>query len=115
MIRKLRNVVPNADKLLDAFSANLAKWRYETVDVIMVALLKLRNICEKFFDRSWFPNPQDAAELDAFVYACGWKELWRFLAIAHKFGIQKFEKSRRWGLVCHLTNYKSKWLLSNFG
>ena len=92
MIRKLRNVVPNADKLLDAFSANLAKWRYETVDVIMVALLKLRNICEQFYDRSWFPNAQDAAELDAFVYACGWKELWRLLAAARKFDIQKFEK-----------------------
>ena len=97
--------MPDADKLLDTLSETLAKWCYETIDFIIAALMQLRNLCA-LFDRAWFPNPQDAAEFAALVYACRWKKLWRFLVIAHKFGIQKLEKAADGALyaILQITN-----------
>ena len=99
LAKKLKGIISNAEKLLDSFSANVAKWRYETLDVCFLELLPLRELLQ-CFDVRWFPSPQDREELNAFVRAITWQEFWTFMAVAHKFGIKHFERHRRWGLVC---------------
>jgi hypothetical protein len=92
--------IPNIEELLESFSASLVKWRYETVHDCFCELLKLRRILTVELLRSFFPNPQDNAELGGVFEACEWEEMWQFMSVAFRSGIQKLEKSRRWGLVC---------------
>jgi hypothetical protein len=96
----LRNIVPGIDDLFKSFNTSLAKWRYETVHDVMLDLLKLRAVMERYITRVMFPNPQDAKELDAVLAACSWRELWSWMAISFDNAIKRAEKARRWGIVC---------------
>ena len=90
----------NADKTLLSFNASFAKWRYETITVVLECLLHLRQICEEDLCLEWFTNPQDRAFINRVVVACKDKPLWRLLSATHRFIFKPLEQHRRWGMVC---------------
>jgi len=90
----------NADKTLLHFSVSFAKWRYETLAVVLEALLKLRQICEEDMAIEWFENPQDREEINKVVVACKDKPLWRLFGALHTYIFRPLERYRRWGMVC---------------
>ena len=55
---------------LDHFSVSMAKWRYETVTVTMVELLKFRTLCERYMTEAWFANVKDKEVLRRVFDAC---------------------------------------------
>jgi hypothetical protein len=90
----------NLGNLLDSFDGHFAKWRYQTLFLVLTSLLRLRHVCQGYIKRDMFPNPQDSELLDQVLYACNWKFLWSWSWCAAHYGIRRLEKMRRWGLVC---------------
>ena len=102
-VRTLAGSITDNEQLLESFSATVAKWRYEALDTCFVELLPMREILQ-LLDVRWFPSPQDAEELTAFVRAITWQEFWSFMHVAYTFAIKHFEKHRRWGLCARVAN-----------
>lgn len=99
--RAVSGRVPEAKKLLKSFSASFAKWRYETLFVVMGALLALRVICEGHLREALFQNVQDRAQLQGVVRACRDPGLWTWMAAVHEHLLTPLERLRRWGMVCY--------------
>lgn len=86
--------------LLRCFTASFAKWRYETLAVVMEALLKLRTFCQTRASRCVFNNPQEKELIDEAMSACSCVALWAWMSVVYKFVVQPLEVTRRWSLVC---------------
>ena len=69
---KLRDQYPEVHALLKSFTANLTKWRYESVFVLMFQLLPLRFLCETYLIHVdvMFSDFQDGALLAGVKSAC---------------------------------------------
>ena len=66
-----KRLPPDVDRTrLNSFTASLADWRYETADVVMVALNKIRDICTHHVRREMFANPQDGVLVGGAIDAC---------------------------------------------
>lgn len=63
---------------LENFTAHLAHWRYETVNLVFCALHKLRHFCEHLFDRQILGNVEDKTLVAKAEEACRDPSLWRF-------------------------------------
>jgi len=87
-------------RVLKSFSADFAKWRYETVYTVTHALSPLKQVSTEFVCREWFANPQDRAVIDEFFKACEHKEFWEYVEHSHREIFEKIEVDRRWGLIC---------------
>ena len=89
--------------LLKSFVGRLAKWRYETIWMVLDSLLKLRELCQQFLTSmepimgSNFKDKQLLVDMET---ACKWDDLWCFMQAFFTLVIDPLEKSRRWGLVC---------------
>ena len=60
---------------LERFSANLAKWRYETYHDVFRDLGKLSSFCQEYLSnriRAWFSQFEDKTLLSSVEYACNW-------------------------------------------
>ena len=65
--------------LLKHFSVSIATWRYQTMVVVFAKLLKIRELCEVYFDPAWMGNVKDQSLLAKFDKACKCEALWRFI------------------------------------
>jgi hypothetical protein len=97
--RKLASVVVGASGLLKNFTANVAKWRFETLSECARQLVKVREICEQL-ERSNFDGVADECEMADFITACKNKAFWRFIAVLYCYLLNPLEGFRRWGLLC---------------
>ena len=88
------------DKLLNSFSASFAKWRYETLFVVVEALLPLRELCQKHLREELFQNIQDRAALQAAVDASRDARFWVWMATMFEHVLTPLETIRRWGMCC---------------
>jgi len=64
----------NADvdlTVLEHFSVDMAKWRYETIAKVTFYLKRLRNIAENHCRREWFVNTQERALIHDFCRVRG--------------------------------------------
>jgi len=87
--------------IMDHFSVNIAKWRYETVFVVFEALLKLRVLCETHLKCEMFQNVQDRETVHGAITAGQDGELWRFILSSFVYNVGPVEHLRRWGLICN--------------
>ena len=81
IVTTLESEFPGVRKLLESFSASMTKWRYETVFVVIEALLKLRYLCQTFLINAskMFNDFKGAVLLSDFVTCCKWDHLWEFM------------------------------------
>jgi len=86
--------------VLKRFTANLAKWRYQTLFIVFVALDRLRQICEGEYRQEWFANAQEKETLATVWQACSNPKLWKFICCALREVYTPIEHGRRWGMVC---------------
>ncbi|CAK0911592.1 unnamed protein product [Prorocentrum cordatum] len=86
--------------LFDHFPASIAKWRCETIPVVMRELLGRRYICEHCVDLALFPDAQDRQQLQTVVAACRDKKLWQFMQCAYRYIFSHCERYRHWGMTC---------------
>ena len=100
LIRSLQHRMPNVGKLLKSWTATLAKWRYETLFVVMSALRPVRNLCEHNIHAELFANAQDKELVQQVLQCCRDKRLWAFVEVVSKIIVEPMEGARRWGLVC---------------
>ena len=84
---------------LDNFNASFAKWRYETLSVVFLDLLKLEPIVEHI-DICLFKDAQDKQVVAEAIDGCKDKSLWAFMNLASELVIQPLEGMRHWGMVC---------------
>ena len=82
------------------FTANLAKWRYEAMPVVLTALDELRPVCEGPMRREWYANSQERAMMTQFFDACEDKALWILIRCSNREVYSKAEEQRRWGMTC---------------
>ena len=92
------------EDLLKTFSSSFVKWRYETVDDVLSALLKLRRFCQNDFSRAraHLGHVQNEPEMQNAVEACGDESLWRWIATVQPI-MRQFNEFRQWarGCPCH--------------
>lgn len=98
--RVVRRPEENAKQMLAHLLVSFAKWRYETIAVVLEALLPLRRICEVYVQAEIFKNCQDRALLAAFARACKDQALWRWIKVRYETAYFPLEHWRRWGMVC---------------
>ena len=87
-------------RIMDRFTADLAKWRYQTLETVLSALDKLRHICQVELRAEWFANTQERETMATVFTATKDGELWRFITAARREVYVPNEKNRRWGMVC---------------
>jgi len=107
-VQKAMEENPPADfdlHTLDRFSAQIAKWRYETVPATMAALLPLRVLCQKYLRQEWFQNAQDRQSLKAVFDACGDEFLWKFMEHSYREVFAPTERDRHFGMICNCTEH----------
>ena len=103
IVKALRSQVPGIGKLLAHWSANFAKWRYETIHDCLEAMVKVRDLCQGYLIDSvkiFGTNFQEVPFLRDFVAACRWHHLWEFASAFFCYVCTPLERARRWGLAC---------------
>ena len=85
---------------LKSYTANFAKWRYETVPTVFGALRPLRHISEHCLVRSWFVNPQDRETIQKTFEAAADPFYWKYVEYSEKEIYARIEKCRHWGMIC---------------
>jgi len=85
---------------LQSFTASFAKWRYETGEVVMRQLRKVRYVAEHYVTEELFPNFKDRATLVDVCRHCKDFELWKFISVVWTMLMQPLEGIRRWGMCC---------------
>jgi len=70
LVRCCQGRVPGLAKLLEHFTASVAKWRYETTDFALVSLIPLRLLCETCIRVELFTNAQDKEFIKEVILAC---------------------------------------------
>ena len=103
IVRKLRGRMDGVDVLLERFTANLIKWRYETVADVFEQVGKLRDLCEyhlKDIVALMGPGFQDKQLLIDVQACCRWGDLWVFVCSYYTHLFSGLEIARHWGLVC---------------
>jgi hypothetical protein len=86
-------------KLLRSFTANFAKWRFETLFDVLRQLSPLR-VISGHIKRTNFDGVQSEEEMTSFMQACQHGPLWNFIQHCFDFLIKPLEQFRRWGLLC---------------
>ena len=100
---------PRADiqtAVLKSYTADIAKWRYETVTTVLSALDEVSEISQHELKPEWFQNVKDRVKLAQVFDACADTELWKFIKYANKEVFKKIERSRRWGMICTCEDVK---------
>ena len=87
-------------KLLATFTANFAKWRYETIFSVLQQLGELRRLCQHHISARQFPGIQEKELLSEVLKACQDDDLWLFVTHAFSNVFRPLERIRRWGMVC---------------
>ena len=90
---------------MDHFSADIAKWRFQTLFVTFGALLQVRRIAQHHLARIWFQNVQDAVKVEAAITHCHDQQLWSFIATSFTEVIEPTEWMRRWGMICNCSEH----------
>ena len=103
--RRLPPGVPHPERL-DHFSANLADWRYETVDFVLGSITNIRDILANHVRMEIFASPQDRITISSAVDACTTPELLSYCAVAYNKVIHDTEQMRHWGLVCGCAEHR---------
>ena len=85
---------------LQHFTATLAKWRFETMYVVMKQLLALSDFCQHHFKASIMGKVKDASLLNEVSAACADTGLWQWMTIVFRLLVAPLERIRRWGLTC---------------
>ena len=96
--RHAKDILPSPSSL-KSFTAGFAKWRYETVPVVLTQLTELRRLCE-LLDPKLFKDAQDKEEMKRFFEACRDNAFWQWAEVSNREIFLPLEKSRRWGMVC---------------
>ena len=99
-----KNCVSHTDtdpRLFDHTVQSVAKWRFEYIPRVMKDLLRYREMSERYMCQDWFVNAQDKLFIKDVLAASADKELWVFMASAHKHVMGDCEEARRWGMVCN--------------
>ena len=98
--KAVKSRVPGAEKLLAHFTANSAKWRFETIIVVQSALLRLRGILPMYLREELFQDAQDKVLVQAAVNAARDPWLWKWMENSMKYCFEELEHVRRWGMIC---------------
>ena len=106
-VRKaIRRAHPNhptidIEKMFISFRASLAKWRFETLYVVLYDVNRIRPWCTSTAMRpQLFGSCKDKELMKDVMSACGKAWLWPWVAAALKHVISELEGQRRWGLIC---------------
>jgi len=100
LTRRLRDRIPGLQKTLKSFTANIAKWRFETMVTVCAALKKLRRLCQEFLREELFSNFQDRQLLQDVVNSCRDARLWQWISLVNDYIMEPLEHIRRWGMCC---------------
>ena len=87
-------------RIFEHFRATLAKWRYETICIVMRELLIFRRVCQEHISIELFANAQDKTFIQKVVLACKDADLWTFIAATCDRIFGFCEGHRRWGMTC---------------
>ena len=90
---------------LQHFSAQVAKWRYETIPATMKVLLPLRPLCEKYVREEWFADVKDKESLKEFFDACHDPFLWKFMDATYREVFEPTEADRHFGMICNCAEH----------
>ena len=99
------NKVPNAKELLKHFTATTAKWRFETMIIVMCALRPLREICSKYLREELYKNTQERVLVQDACNASRDPWFWKFIEYGYEHCFSVLEHIRRWGLICACCNH----------
>ena len=108
LVQLLRDRIPGLEKLLKTFTANIAKWRFETMVAVTRALRPLRRLCQEYIREELFSNFQDRHLLQEVVNACRDFRVWQFICLVGTFIFDPCEHIRRWGMSCDCCEEKRK-------
>ena len=97
----LARTAPEVDtSVLDHFSVDMAKWRYQTIAEVAWYLARLRHIAENHVREEWFQNTQERQIIHDFMEGCRDSGFWKFVTASEREIWSKAEKERRWGMIC---------------
>ena len=86
-------------KVLDSFTAELAKWRYESLDTVTDQLVPLRAVSGAL-RLEMFQNAQDRVTVQSAIADAQDPLFWTFITCTNKELWHGCETFRRWGLTC---------------
>ena len=90
----------DTEHLLDHWSANLAKWRFETTHKVLHDFQPVRSLFEFYFTQHAFNHAQDVETIKTMVQALEDPMFLPWCSATLKFILTPIEHLRRWGLVC---------------
>ena len=88
-------------RLFVAFTASMAKWRFETIPDSQRQLLRLRDVHEKHLKEEMFADVQEKETMKRVLAAAKNKEFWIFTEASYSHVFARCEGARRWGLTCN--------------
>ena len=99
----LKDRVPNVEELMASFTATIAKWRYETLVVVLTQLDRVRDVIT-YVREEMFANVQDRPTVQAAVNAFRDARLWVWISVVLKWVLVPLENIRHWGMCCPCCN-----------
>ena len=90
---------------LKTFSANIAKWRYQTIPACQHDLLELRAITQMHLRPEFYKNAKDQKFIASVFQAAKDDEFWAFTEASYTFLFMPSEACRRWGMTCNCAHH----------
>ena len=86
--------------MFKSFTASFAKWRFETIDVVLEQVGNIRSFCEVHCKADLFGKVKNTTLLKDMLAACSSGWLWSWVVVVYRLVVHPLENIRRWGLVC---------------
>jgi len=97
--KALKDRYPEAPGLLESFTANFAKWRYEAIVDVLTQLNRLRRVATMVREEM-FANTQEKETVQQAINAFRDARFWQWCSVLLEQVFKPLEGWRHWGMVC---------------